>query len=153
MSRLVRFALVLCALALLSAACSSDDASPDPEAALAELTATGNAGDVDAVMALYAEDAVVLNHSLDDDGVATGHAEIRAIEEQTAPVQGSGAGFAAVNVVVSGSTAEFDSSFTYAADGVTGNDGCVGNLFNSLTVEDGKIVLIEWGPSSSMPCP
>jgi len=153
MRRPFRFALVICVLALLAAACGGDDAGSDPESVLAELAATGNAGDVDAVMDLYAADAVVLNHPLDDDGVATGHAEIRAIEEQSAPLQGSGAGFATFNVVVAGSNAEFDSSFSYAADGTTGYDGCAGNLFNSLSLEDGKIVLIEWGPNSAIHCP
>ena len=94
-------------LGLIAAACGGE-ASPDE--VLTDLADTRNSGDVDGVMEFYAEDAVYENHPLDDDGVATGTAEIRALEEQVPGIQGSGDGIEIIDMVVSGNTVTFDTS-------------------------------------------
>jgi hypothetical protein len=141
------------AIGFVVAGCSSS--SEDPESVLADYAETRNSGDVDAVMTLYADDAVVMDHVFDDDGVATGIDEIRVLEEQIPAVQGSGDGIEIFDVVVSGSTATFKTRFFYGADGVrnrSGSPGCSGSLDHTATVEDGKISLLDWGIGSSSLC-
>ena len=122
----------------------------DPASALAAYGEARNAGDVDVAVAFYAEDAVVTGHPLDEDGVATGIDEIRALEEQIPAAQGSGDGIEFVDVEVSGSTVTFNSRFFYGANGSHAimGAGCSGRIGDTATFEDGKIVLYEWGPAA-----
>ena len=129
---------------------------PGPDEILTEYADTRNSGDVDGVMAFYAEDAIVENHPLDDDGVATGIDEIRALEEQIPAVQGSGDGQEVIDMVVSGNTVTFNTRFFYGADGTrnsSGEAGCAGGRGHRVTVEDGKITLFVGGPESPTLCP
>ena len=126
-----------------------------PEEVLADYTAAINSGDIDGAMEFYAEDAVVENHPLDDDGVATGTAEIRALEEQVPAIQGSGDGIELIDQAVSGNTVTFNEMFfwrrTAGADsGVI--PACESSTDNQVTVEDGKITLYVWGPDSEILC-
>jgi hypothetical protein len=125
----------------------------DPATVLAAYAEARNAGDVDGAVAFYAEDAVVRDHPFDDDGVATGIDEIRALEEQIPAVQGSGEGLEYLDMEVFGSTATFGHSFWYGADGITsgGVDGCSGGVGATATVEGGKITLYDWGEGNSPP--
>ena len=125
-----------------------------PDEVLTGYADTRNSGDVDGVMEFYAEDAVVENHALDDDGFATGTAEIRALEEQVPAVQGSGDGVEYIDMVVSGSTVTFNTRFFYGADGIRsgGSAGCAGGKDSQVTVEDGKITLWVGGSESPIQC-
>ena len=147
--RQLRTVAPMLVMILIVAACSSSD--DDPATVLADYVEARNSGDVDAVMALYAEDAVVNDHPLDPDGVATGADAIRALEEQVPAVQGSGDGIELVDMEVSGNTVLFSSRFFYGADGTRsgGSAGCAGSVRNSVTVEDAKITL--WDPGSESP--
>jgi ketosteroid isomerase-like protein len=139
-------------LALIVGACGGE-ASPDE--VLADYAEARNSGDVDGVMEFYAKDAIVENHPLDDDGVATGTAEIRALEEQIPAVQGSGDGQEIIDMVVSGNTVTFNTRFFYGADGTrnsSGEPGCAGGRGHQVTVEDGKITLYVGGPESPTLC-
>ena len=141
------------ALTLTAMGCSSS--SDDPASVLADYAEARNSGDVDAVMAFYADDAVFIGHALDDDGVATGIDEIRVLEEQVPAVQGSGAGVEYFDIVVSGSTATFRHRFFYGADGTRsgGSAGCGGGIDAKVTVDNGKITLRERGTGSRSVCP
>ena len=125
-----------------------------PDKVLVDYQEARNSGDVDGVMEFYAEDAVYENHPLDDDGVATGTAEIRALEEPVPAVQGSGDGIEIIDMVVSGNTVTFNTRFFYGADGIAsgGEAGCAGGRDSQVTVEDGKITLWVGGSESPIQC-
>ncbi len=134
---------------LVLAGCSDDDSGDatdsDPAAVLAAYKEARNAGDVDAVMAFYAEDAVVENHPGDDDGVATGVSEIRILEAQVPGIQGSTGGIEFTDLVVSGNTVTFKETFMH-------KDGdCFSSTGNEVTVEDDKITLYVWGDEGDSP--
>ena len=87
-------------------------------------------------MALYAEDAVVMDHPrTGSDFVATGLSEIRGIEAALAERQGSTGGVEFSDVVVSGSTVTF--THTFIAEG----GWCSSAAGNEVTVESGRITL------------
>ena len=123
--------------------------SDDPASVLADYAEARNSGDVDAVMALYADDAVVRDHPLDDDDVAAGIDEIRVLQEQIPAIQGSGDGIEFFDMEVSGSTVIFSERFFYGSGGTAGCSGAVGN---TAIVEDGKITLFEWGQAQPTLC-
>lgn len=103
-------------------------------------------------MAFYADDAVVKNHPLDDDFVATGIDEIRALEEKVPAVQGSGDGVEFFDIVVSGSTVTFSYRFSWdrtRSGGAVMSAGCAGDTANTATIEDGKITLYNWNFGST----
>jgi len=135
---------VVIGFALLLAACSGNDA--DPAAVLADYEDARNSGDVDAVMAFYAEDAVVKDHPRDGDAIANGVDEIRALEAQVPGIQGSAGGIEFTDLVVSGNTVTFNHKFFNASG------GCFGGLGGEVTVKDGKITLYDWGPQDPSQC-
>jgi hypothetical protein len=143
----MRFGVVAGALlaVLVLAGCSDDDsgdaAGSDPAAVLAAYQETRNSGDVDAVMAFYAEDAVVEN----DDGVATGVSEIRILEAEVPGIQGSTGGIEFTDLVVSGNTVTFKETFMNEAG------DCFSSAGNEVTIEDGKITLYVWGDEGDSP--
>jgi ketosteroid isomerase-like protein len=146
--------LVGLAVVLLNQSDDTPAADASPEEVLADYAATRNSGDVDGVMEFYAEDAVVENHPLDDDGIATGTAEIRALEEQVPAIQGSGDGIELIDEVVSGNTVTFDTLF-FRRGAEADSDviqGCLGSKDHQVTVEDGKITLYVHGPESEILC-
>ena len=146
--------LVGLAVVLLNQGDDAPVADASPAEVLADYTEVRNSGDVDGVIGFYAEDAVVENHPLDDDGVATGTAEIRALEEQVPAVQGSGDGQEIIDMVVSGNTVTFNTRFFWGADGTFsgGSAGCGGGKDHQVTVEDGKITLYVGGSESPTMC-
>ena len=132
-----RSLLAVLSAALILAACGSDDA--DPAAVIADYQEARNSGDVDAVMAFYAEDAVVESHPLDADEVATGVPEIRILEARVPGIQGSTGGIEFTDLVVSGNTVTFKETF-FNEEG-----DCFSGAGNEVTVEDDKITLYIWG--------
>ena len=142
------------AIALLAIGCSSE--SEDPADVMSDYEAARNSGDVDAVMALYAENAVVKDHPLHPNttSVVTGIDEIRALEEQVPAIQGSGDGIEFLDMQVSGNTVTFNTRFFYGADGTasSGIAGCAGGKDHQVTVEDDKITLYVGGFQDPIQC-
>ncbi len=142
-------------MVLIVAACSSSTrtapstttAAPtsmlddDPAGVLADYAEARNSGDVDAVMASYADDAVYENHPLDNDELATGVAEIRSLEARVPQIQGSTGGIEYTEMVVSGNTVTFSHTFHNA------QGDCFGSAGNGVTVEGDKITLYVSGDS------
>lgn len=118
----------------------------DPAAVLADYQEARNSGDVDAVMAFYVEDAVVEDHPLGGDGVATGVLEIRGLEAQVPGIQGSTGGIEYTDIVVSGNTVTFNTKFLNSGGNCFGAAGIV------VTVEEGKITSWVYGPGDPSQC-
>lgn len=117
----------------------------DPSAVVADYLAARNAGDLDAQMALYDDDAVVIGHPRDDDGSAEGVDEIRQLEDFQGEFPGTVTEF--VDLGVSGDTVTYDQRF-FSDDG-----DCFGDVGNAVTVVDGKITRYEWGVPDDGICP
>ena len=134
--------LMVIVLAGLLAACGGDDdEAQDPAAVVAAYEEARTAGDVDAMIALFAEDAVMLDHPRDDDGTADVE-EIRALETEIAGVQ---VNTSYTKVTVDGNTATFRQELTV-------DDGeCYGGDGQKITVENGLITEWDWG-ENSQPC-
>ncbi|GMQ97995.1 MAG: hypothetical protein BMS9Abin17_0499 [Acidimicrobiia bacterium] len=137
------FAIVV-AIALTAAACSSS--SDDPAAVLAAYEDARNARDVDALMALYADDAVVIGHPLDADELAQGVDEIRALEGQVPAIVGENGSTEYGSIEVSGQAVTFDQKF------VSNEGDCFSSSGNNVSVEDGKIIRYEWGEGDTDVC-
>jgi ketosteroid isomerase-like protein len=135
-------------VALVGAGCTSegDDPGSDPGAVLAAYESARNSGDVDAVMALYAEDAVVENHPLGETVAASGTQEIRALEMQVPAVQGSTGGIEFTDTVVSGDSVMANYTF-FNEDGE-----CFGGKDTEVSVVGEKITLYVWGPDDPSQC-
>jgi ketosteroid isomerase-like protein len=146
--------LVGLAVVLLNQSDDNPAADASPEEVLTDYAAVSNSGDVDGVIDFYTDDAVVENHPGDDDGIATGTAEIRALEEQLPAFQGSGDGIELIDMVVSGNTVTFNQMFFRRGAEADSSviQGCIGHKDNQVTVEDGKITLYVWGPESEILC-
>lgn len=133
---------------------SADDADTDPAAVLADYQATINAGDVDALMSLYADDAVVVSHPQDslsfgDEGgepVATGIDEIRLLVINVPNVQRPEDATEFVNVEASGSQVTFDQIW------FNDEEDCFGISGNEVTVQNGKITRYVWGTGDDSLC-
>jgi len=139
-----RSTVLVAVLVMVVAACGSSDA--DPAAVLADYQEARNSGDVDAVMAFYAEDAVVEDHPLDSDGVATGVLEIRGFEGQVPRIQGTTGGIEYTDIAVSGNTVTFNTTF------FNGDGDCFGAAGLVVTVEEEKITRWVYGPGDPSQC-
>ena len=122
---------------LVVSACGGGDANPGevPQ----DYQDARNSGDVDALISLYTEDAMVTGHPLDDDGIAQGVEEIRILEQEVPSIQRSEDATEFVDIQVSGSSVTFGQRFFPA------NGGCLGSSGHEVTVEDGKITYYSWG--------
>lgn len=139
-----RLAPALVALVVLvAAACSSSDA--DPSTVLEDHAAAYNAHDLDAVVALFAEDAIVTGHPLDPTGITEGREAIRELEEEALTISASENADEYTNIVESGNTVTFGHLFTTSSGQCFSGDG------HRVVVEDGKIVRWDWG-THSQPC-
>jgi len=134
--------LVTIAVAIVLVAAGCTTSSDDPVAILEDYQNTRNSGDVDGVLALYAEDAVVLDHPLDSDGTATGVNEIRELEKNVPSVQRSEDAIEFVDIEVSDNVVTFGHRF------FNSSAGCSGYTGNTVTVEDGEITQYDWGVRS-----
>ena len=154
----IRFRVVAGVLVavLVLAGCSDDDsgdaAGSDPAAVLAAYQEARNSGDMDALMAFYSDDAVVTNAPFDsistgeDEPVATGVDEIRALESERPSFQRPEDATEFINVQVSGNRVTFDQTF------FNDEEECFGDSGNEVTIEDGKITLYAWGPEDRSLC-
>jgi hypothetical protein len=145
---------VVVGVAVLLATADVEDTA-GPASVLSAYGEALNSSDIDAVMALYADDAVVRDHPRDFDNIATGIDEIRALISEAPLVQGSGDGIEYFNVVESGATVMFHHRFFYGPNGIHsgGEAGCAGGVNDSITVVDGKITVYNWGIEMRTVCP
>jgi hypothetical protein len=123
---------------------------PDgPAAVLAEYQEARNAGDVDALMSLYATTAVVNEHPLDEGRfpVAFGVDEIRLLEAQVPGIQRAENATEYSAIEVSGNRATFTQRFIDDAG------SCSSSAGNEIVVQDGKITQYTWGDESADVCP
>jgi hypothetical protein len=118
----------------------------DPAADLAAYEDARNAEDVDALIALYANDAVVIGHPLDEDGLAEGVDEIRTLESHVPAIHGANGFTEYGEIEVSGNTATFKQK-------LVNNEGdCFSSSGNETTVADDKITLYQWGDDEDDQC-
>lgn len=123
------------------------DLSATTDAGVAGSPEDRNAGEVNELMTLYAEDAVVTDHPLDygDAPVATGVEEIRLLEVGVPGIQRAENALEYLDVQVSGNQATFVVRF-FNAEGE-----CFGGS-RTVAVEGGKITRYEWGEEDDQPC-
>ena len=138
----------------------------DPAAVLAEYQQARNDNPVrevdpadfwlDSLMSLYAEDAVVTGHPLDnsDPPIATGLEEIARLEAQVGPsevdspfTQRAAHATEYFDVAVSGNQAAFRTHFFNKYGECFGGSG-----LDQITVEDGTITRWEWAEGADEPC-
>jgi len=124
----------LISAALVFIACGSDGA--DPAATIEAYIDAYNGGDLDGVMALFAEDAVLTGHPFAD--LATGRSEIRVVHARE--VDGANS-YTISNVEVSGNTVTWDHEWN--------TDNCVTG--HSALIEDRKISSWTW-PVTDFQC-
>lgn len=144
--RITTVTSVLLASGLVLAGCTSQPEA-GPAEVLEQYEQARDASDIDAVIALYAEDAVVTGHPLDEGSppIATGADEIRLLEEQISDLQRAEDANDFFDPEVSGNTAVFSNQF-FTEDG-----SCYSGSGHEITVEDGQITSYAWG-THSQPC-
>ena len=129
---------------VVSPACSESGGGPAD--VLEAYVDAYNARDLDGVVALFAEDAVVTDHPLAGSGsVTTGVDEIRDLEHRDMVLSAATNAYEMTNVETSGDTVSFGHIIRHQ-DG-----GCFAGTGHTLTVEDAKIVSWDWG--TPQPCP
>lgn len=122
-----RWIAVVCALAvLLTGACGGDDA--DPGETIQAYIDAYNARDIDAVMALFADDAVITDHPFA--GVTEGTEAIRTLHVRDVEAAGGDDAYQISDLQVSGNTVTWNHVW---------NERCTG-IGNEATVMDGAIV-------------
>lgn len=132
-----RLTVMVASIVLVAGACEGGLSNPD--AVLTGYQDARNAGDIDDLMALYSEDAVVENHPVADGRTATGTADIRSLELAAIAFQGATGSIEFIERVVSGNTVTFKDRFQNA------RGECFSGGGHHVTVEDGKITEFVWG--------
>lgn len=133
----------LCALALLGGACGDQDGGDDPAAVIETYVSEYNAGDLEGVVALFADDATMIGHPFE--AQATGRDEIRSVHAEE--VGGTGT-YTISNVAASGNTVSWDHVWVVEDDGRR-VEFCVDG--HSATVEQGHITSWTW-PDTTFAC-
>lgn len=138
---------VLLAGGLVLAGCTSQPEAAGPAEVLEQYEEARDASDIDALMALYAEGAVVTGHPLEEGSppIATGAEEIRLLEEQISDLQRAEDANDFFDTEVTGNTAVFSNQF------FTDDGSCYSGSGHEITVEDGQITSYAWG-THSQPC-
>lgn len=143
MRHLVRILIRATGVVALLGACGGAGDAGDPVATIESYSSEYNAGDLDGVMALFAEDAIMTGHPAA--ARVTGNADIRAVHADE--VGGPGK-YTLTNVTAAGTTVTWDHVWG-------GNDNgevfrfCVEGL--SATVENGLITSWTW-PDTDFQC-
>ena len=129
---------------LILAGCSDEPEAAGPTEVLAAYEDARNARDWDALRALYADDAVITRHPLDEgDPPIADVDEILALEMERFDATDEQVKF--VNVEVSADRATFAHLF-FADDGNC--YGSLGDQADEITVRDGKITTYTWDLTS-----
>jgi len=137
-------ALVLTVLML--GACAEDGSGPgDPAAVVEDYIDAYNAGDIEAVMALFSERSVVIGHPFEP-GSTAGLDAIRALQVEDRTGAASDNPYTISNVEVTGATVSWDHVWTQDS----GTNFC--QIGNDAVIEDGKFVTWTW-PGGDFSCP
>ena len=133
---------------LVLAGCSDDDSDDatdsDPAAVIVAYEDAVNAHDLDAIVAVFATDAVIIGHPLSvTDAEGTG--AIRAIHEGMLDTAAAENAYVFVDIEVNGNMVTFDSTFTDEAG------DCFPSPGHNVEVTDGRIVRWEFG-ATDQPC-
>ena len=134
--------MVFVAAVLILAACGGDDA--DPAGVIEDYTAAYNAGDIDAVMALFSEESVVTGHPFE--ASSAGLAAIRAVQVDDINAAATDNPYTISNLDVSGDTVTWDHVWTSA----DGEQFC--QQGHRAVTKDGKILTWAW-PDGGGDCP
>jgi hypothetical protein len=137
-----RLLVVLASTALIFAACGSDDA--DPAGVIEDMTAAYNAGDIDAVMALFSEESVVTGHPFEARSV--GLSAIRAVQVEDRNSAATDNPYIISNVEATGDTVTWDHVWTRDDGGQSCKQG------HTAVIQDGKILTWVW-PGGGFACP
>jgi len=141
-------AAVIVAVVGVGALLVADDGSDvvGPAGVIEDYTAAFNAGDIDAVMALFSEESVLSGHPFGIGFESTGLSAIRALQVEGMGITTREDALTISNVEVTGNTVTWDQVFT--SDG--GAQFCIQG--HSAVVEDGKILTWAW-PGGGVDCP
>ena len=139
-----RAALLLTLTVVLAAGCAGDDA--DPADVLQAYVDAYNVHDLDGVVAVFAEDAVVTGHPLDGrNSRATGLEEIRDLESRDMSLSVATDAYEMTDVEVSGNRVSFGHIIHHRSG------ACFAGAGHSLVVEGDKIVRWDWGTPRTCP--
>ena len=162
-SAIGRCRVLLVVLALGGAACGGDDDSDTPAGAGADTSATHeevietyrtayNAGDIDAVMALFTEDSVLIDHPTalfggvgDGGNSLTGLVEIREANDVDRGTAAEIDAYEFLNVEDEGDTISWDHTW----EGLNGAEWC--GEGHSAVIAEGKFVSWNYAPDTH-PC-
>ncbi len=141
-------AAVIVAVVGVGALLVADDGSDvvGPAGVIEDYTAAFNAGDIDAVMALFSEESVLSGHPFGIGFESTGLSAIRALQVEGMGITTREDALTISNVEVTGNTVTWDDVLT--SDG--GAQFCIQG--HSAVVEDGKILTWAW-PGGGVDCP
>lgn len=138
---------VIVVTALLLGACGDDDSrqsvGSDPAEVIEEYRLAYNSGDIETVMALFAEESVITGHPLASH--QSGLDEIREIQVQDIALASTEDAYAISNVQVSGDVVTWDHVWTRR----DGSEACVEG--HGAVIEGGKIVSWTW-PDTDFQC-
>jgi uncharacterized protein (TIGR02246 family) len=124
-------------------ACNSTQS--DPAATIEAYVAAYNAADVDAIVELFDENAVITNHP---GGTFTGTEQIRSLHEGGGADGADGTvAYTISNIEVSGNTVTWDHVWSGEEDNGEPFQSCVEG--HTATVEDGQIVSWTWPPPTT----
>lgn len=137
-----RSLLALSLVALILAACGGSDA--DPAATIEAYVTAYNAGDIDAVMALFSEESVITGHPFRAE--AAGLAAIRGLKAEEFDIKATDNAYTISNVEVASNTVTWDHVWINE----DGEQYCYQG--QRAVVEDGKILSWTW-PGTDSDCP
>ena len=141
----IQWLVTVLAAALLLSACSSDDA--DPAGTLDDFVTAYNADDLDAVMELFSEDAVIDGRPFEGGESYASPAAVRSAFSIYMDFAAENA-WTISNVEVTGMTVTWDQIYQSTISGI---DTVCGEGHRAV-IEDGKIVSWTW-PSENVDCP
>ncbi len=141
-------AAVIVAVVGVSVLLVADDGSDvvGPAGVIEDYTAALNAGDIDAVMALFSEESVLSGHPFGIGFESTGLSAIRALQVEHMGITTREDALTISNVEVTGNTVTWD----YVLTSDDGAQFCIQG--HSAVVEDGKILTWAW-PGGGVDCP
>lgn len=119
-----------------------DPASSELSEVLFEYESAFNDGDLEAIMRLYADDAVIVGHPKDPDGTTSGRQQIRIVEQRQLAAPGYDEPIRFVDIIVAPGSVEFGHEVMLSPPY---NPVCVSGAGHVMAIEDGKISRWEWG--------